>query len=328
MPTVALEDIEAEVRRALERHGASPDTAAAVAHAIRIAEQNGNKICGLYYLESYCQQLETGRVRGDVKPSVGHVRAGAVRVDGRHGFAQVAFRAGFETAVDSAQANGVCGYSIEHTHTCTSLGYFTEQFAARGLLAIGATNATPRVAAPGGSKRLLGTNPIAMAVPDSRGGVALQFDFSTSAVALGKITMAKAAGEPIPVGWALDSDGKPTTDPDAALAGSLVSAGGYKGFGIGLMVELLASALTGSRRSVDVPPLKAPDGPPHDLGQFYFVIDPSAYSGDGFYDHLVALAESVAADEGTRLPGSTRAAVDEVELESSVWDLTLRLAGS
>ncbi|MFW2382101.1 MAG: Ldh family oxidoreductase [Acidimicrobiales bacterium] len=328
MPTVALDDVEAQARTALERHGATPDTAAAVAHAIRIAEGNGNKICGLYYLESYCTQLETGRVRGDVQPIVSHERPGAVRVDARLGFAQVAFAAGLETAEASARANGICGYSIEHTHTCTSLGYFTEQFAARGLLAVGATNATARVAAPGGSTRLLGTNPIAMAVPDGRGAVAFQFDFSTSAVALGKITMAKAAGETIPLGWALDPDGQPTTDPDAALAGSLVSAGGYKGFGIGLMVELLASALTGSRRSVDVPPLKTPEGPPHDLGQFYLVIDPSAYSGDGFYAHLTSLAQSIASDEGTRLPGSTSLTPAAVELESSIWDLTLRLAGS
>ncbi len=328
MPTVALDDVQNHARRALELHGASPGAAEAVAHAIRVAERNGNRICGLYYLESYCQQLESGRVRGDVVPLVTIPRAGALRVDGGLGFAQVAFAAGFQAATDSAHINGICGMSIEHTHTCTSLGYFTEQFAAAGLMAIGATNATPRVAAPGGSKPILGTNPIAMAVPDNKGGVAFQFDFSTSAVALGKITMARAAGEPIPLGWALDVDGHPTTDPDAALAGSLVSAGGYKGFGIGLMVELLGSALTGSRRSEDVPPLKAPSGPPHDLGQFYIVIDPAAYSGEGFYDHLAALARSIALDAGTRLPGSEPVHSDAVELEEWIWDLTLRLAGS
>jgi (2R)-3-sulfolactate dehydrogenase (NADP+) len=328
MPTIALDDLEAEAGRALERHGATPTTAAAVAHAIRVAEQNQNRICGLFYLDSYCKQLEAGRVKGDAEPTVTNERPGAVRVDGKLGFAQVAFAAGFDAASDSALLNGICGYSVEHTHTCTSLGYFTEQFAAAGLLAIGATNATPRVAAPGGSKRLLGTNPIAMAVPDGHGGIAFQFDFSTSAVALGKITMAKAAGESIPLGWALDADGRPTSDPDLALGGSLVSAGGYKGFGIGLMVEILASALTGTRRSVDVPPLKAPEGPPHDLGQFYLVIDPSAYSDDGFYEHLAGLAESVAADEGTRLPGSRPRRTDLVEVEESTWNLTLKLAGS
>lgn len=328
MPTVSLDDIEAATLGALTGHGATPAIAAHVAAAVRAAEANGNKICGLYYLESYCRQLETGRLNGTVDPVVSVERPGAVRVDAGFGFAQSAFAAGFEAALDAARTTGICGYSIEHAHTCTAVGYFTEQFANAGMLAVGSTNATARVAPPGGSERLLGTNPIAMAVPDGNGGVAFQFDFSTSAVALGKITMAAAADEPIPLGWAVDADGEPTTDPHAALEGSLVSAGDYKGYGFGLMVELMAGALTGGRLSVDVPPLKAPDGPPHDLGQFYIVIDPQAYAGDGFYERLSGLAASVAAQPGARLPGANRPAVDAVELEDDVWALTRSLAGS
>ena len=327
MPLVDLDEIETVTAQALIRHGARDDVAHSVAQAVRVAEANGNRICGLYYLESYCRQLETGRVDGTAEPVVTVERPGAVRVDGRLGFAQPAFAAGLNTAVDSARTNGICGYAIEHTHTCTSLGYFTEQFARLDLLAVGATNATARVAPPGGATAVLGTNPVAMAVPDGAGGVAFQFDFSTSAVALGKITMAAAAGEPIPSGWAIDSDGHPTTDPQAALTGSLLSAGGYKGYGIGLLVEMLASAMTGTRASVDVPPLKTPDGPPHDLGQFYVVVDPGAYSADGFYDRLAALAEAIAGQPGARLPGADSPSVDRVELEDEVWDAALELAG-
>lgn len=328
MLRVSLDDVESTTRQALVRHGARADVAASVAQAVRIAEANGNKICGLYYLESYCSQLATGRVDGLAEPEVLIDRPGAVRVDGRYGFAQPAFDAGFPAAVEAARANGVCGYAVEHTHTATSLGYFTEQFAQAGLLAIGATNATARVSPPGGSTPILGTNPIAMAVPDGAGGVAFQFDFSTSAVALGKITMAAAAGEPIPLGWAVDADGQPTTDAKAALEGSLVSAGGYKGYGIGLLVEVLAAALTGSRLSAQVPALKAPDGPPHDLGQFYIVIDPTAYSGDGFYTQLTALAAAIAEQSGARLPGSGRASPEQIDLEPEVWKSAQQLAGA
>ena len=91
------------------------------------------------------------------------------------------------------------------------------------MIGFGLTNATPIVAPPGGKARIIGTNPIAFSAPDGVGGVAMQFDQSTTTVALGKITMAKAAGEAIPPGSALDKDGNPTTDPEAALAGSLVS---------------------------------------------------------------------------------------------------------
>ncbi len=122
---------------------------------------------------------------------------------------------------------------------------------------------------PGGKTRVIGTNPIAFSVPDGKGGIAMQFDQSTTTVALGKITMAKAAGQSIPEGWAVDAEGNPTTDPEAALKGSLVSMGGYKGWGFGLMAELLAAGMTGGVLSRDVKPLKAPEGPPHDLGQYY-----------------------------------------------------------
>lgn len=328
MVEINLDDIETTVDTALRRHGASEGVAGHVANAVRVAESNGNKICGLYYVESYCTQLTSGRVHGTVAPVVNTDRAGAVRVDAGLGFAQPAFAAGFDAAVEAARTNGICGYSIERAHTCTSLGYFTEQFARVGLLAIGATNASARVAPPGGSTPVLGTNPIAMAVPDGDGGVAFQFDFSTSAVALGKITMAAAAGESIPLGWAVDADGAPTTDPQAALKGSLVSAGDYKGYGIGLMVELLASALTGGRLSVDVPPLKTPEGLPHDLGQFYVVVDPEAYSGDGFYDHVGALMTSITAQPGARVPGADSERLLEVEIEDQVWAKIQELAES
>ena len=324
---LTLDEVEETTRRSLIRHGAGQDVSALVARAVRVAEGNGNRICGLYYLESYCLQLESGRIDGVAEPVVTNDRPGAVRVDGRLGFAQSAFAAGFPAAVDAARANGICGMSVEHTHTCTSLGYFTEQFAREGLLAIGATNASPRVSPPGGSVPVLGTNPIAMAVPDGDGGIALQFDFSTSAVALGKITMAAAAGEEIPLGWAVDAEGIPTSDPEAALAGSLVSAGGYKGYGISLMVELLAGAMTGCRLSADVPPLKTTDGQPHDLGQFYIVIDPTSYSGRGFHDRLKALGESITSQPGARLPGAGRVPSDPVTVEGPVWARVLELAG-
>jgi len=173
---------------------------------------------------------------------------------------------------------------------------------------------------------LLGTNPIAMSIPAKSGGIAFQLDQSTSAVALGKITMAAAAGESIPLGWAVDSNGEPTTDPKAALAGSLVSTGGYKGFGFGLMAEVLAAAITGSVNSLDVKGLKLPDGSPHDLGQFYFLVDPTAISGDGFWQRIDRLAEEISQQEGTRLPGTQRNTKDSVTISADVWALAQGLS--
>lgn len=324
MASVTLADIERTVQAALIRHGAGAFAAAEVARAVARAEATGNRICGLYYLESYCTQLQTGRVKGDVVPVVSAVRPAAIHVDALMGFAQPAFAYGLAPALDGARQFGVATLAVGHAHTCTSLGYFTEQIAQAGLIGIGMTNASPIVAPPGGKSRMIGTNPIAFSVPDGQGGLAMQFDQSTTTVALGKITMAKAAGEMIPEGWALDADGHPTTDPTAALAGSLVSMGGHKGWGFGLMAELLAAGMTGGVLSRDVKPLKAPEGPPHDLGQFYILIDPSTSSA--FVERLDALAELVGTDEDGRMPGQNRIIHDPADVDPVAWAQAQELA--
>lgn len=325
MADIDLNDIETRTTAALIRHGAAPWIAAEVARAVRAAESIGNRICGLYYLESYCQQLRSGRVNGTVEPEVTQPRPAAIMVDARMGFAQPAFARGIDRAAAAARDNGVASLAIGHAHTCTSLGYFTEQIARRGLIGLGMTNASPIVAAPGGKTRVIGTNPIAFSVPDGQGGLAMQFDQSTTVVALGKITMAKAAGQPIPLGWALDAQGNPTTDPEAALGGSLVSIGGAKGWGFGLMAELLAAGMTGGVVSRDVKPLKAPDGPPHDLGQYYLLMDPDL-SG-AFFDRLAQVAEAATTDPGARMPGQGKRSCDSVTVPDALWAQVCDLAG-
>lgn len=326
--TVTLQEIERATHAALVANGASDWIAAEVARAVRKAEATGNLICGLYYLESYCLQLVSGRVSGSAEPVVSKPRPASVMVDAKFGFAQPAFSRGFETAVKTARETGTASLAVCHAHTCTSLGYFTEQFAEAGLIGIGFTNASAVVSPPGGNKAVLGTNPIAMAIPGRNGGIAFQFDQSTSAVALGKITMAKEAGETIPLGWAVDADGNPTTDPAEALKGSLVSTGGYKGYGFGLMAEVLASAMTGSVNSLDVKGLKLKDGPPHDLGQFYMVLDPKTYSGDIFWDRIDRLASAINEQENARLPGANRILPEAVSIDEALWEKVLKLAGN
>ncbi|CUH81467.1 Ldh family oxidoreductase [Tropicibacter naphthalenivorans] len=324
MPIVSVLDIAQQSRAAMLAHGASPTVAREMSRAIAWAEARGNRICGLYYLESYCQQMKTGRVDGQAVPQVHHPRPAEIVVDARHGFAQPAFSAGLDAALQAAKDNGIARLGIINAHTCTALGYFTKRIALGGCIGVGFTNASPIVAPPGGKTRVIGTNPIAFAVPDGNGAVSMMFDQATTTVALGAVTMAKAAGEPIPEGWALDKDGAPTTDPDAALQGSLCSAGGYKGWGFGLMSEVLAACLLGGTLSKDVAPLKAPDGAPHDLAHSFVLIHPSDAT---FFDRMRTLAQAVAADEGCRMPGQDKLPKEAVEVPDALWALVQRLAG-
>jgi len=315
---VFVSEIEEVAKSAMIAHGAAPWQAGEVARAVARAESFGNVICGLYYLESYCTQLASGRVDGQVEPVISRPKSGTVIADARFGFAQPAFTRGLPRAVDAARETGVATLAVAHAHTCTSLGFFTEQIAQMGLVGIGFTNASPVVAPPGGKAAVLGTNPISMSVPN--GG--MHWDFSTSAVALGKITMAKAAGEKIPLGWAVDADGQPTTDPEAALGGALVSAGGYKGWGFGLMAEVLAAGMTGSVNSLDVSGLKLAEGNPHDLGQFYILMEPSA----DFAARLTRVADAVAAQDGARIPGQNREPMGEIDVPDALWTASRALS--
>ncbi|MEM6479005.1 MAG: Ldh family oxidoreductase [Pseudomonadota bacterium] len=320
---ISISEIEETARQALENAGALPWIAQSVAAAVAHSEAHGNVICGLYYLDSYALQLASGRVKGDVEPQVRRPKPGALLVDAGFGFAQPAFARGLPEALEIAERQGIALFSVAHAHTCTSLGYFTEQIARQGCIAFGFTNASAIVSPPGGSGRVLGTNPIAFSVPGAE-GLALHYDSSTSAVALGKITMAKAANEPIPEGWAVDANGAPTTDASAALEGSLVSAAGPKGWALGLMVEVMAAALTGSVGSLGVSGLKRADGPPHDLGQTYLIADKAVFS-ERFEQDLTALFEATQA-AGGRFPGAGRAPVTEVDVPDPLWERALLLA--
>ena len=324
MPNINVKEILNVSKSALVQHGSDDWVAAHVAEAIAASESVGNRICGLYYLESYCEQLISGRVCGRASPEVHLVRPSSVYVDAKDGFSQPAFSKGLPKVLKVAQENGIASLSIGRAHTCTSLGFFTKKIAQAGFLGLGFTNASPIVAPPGGKSRIIGTNPIAFSVPDGNGGVAMQFDQSTTTVALGKITMAKAAGKSIPEGWALDKDGKPTTNPEDAIQGTLVSSGGYKGWGFGLMAEILVAGMTGGRISKNVAPLKAKEGEPHNLGQFYIVIDPA--SGASFYNRLEELTAIISAEEGTRMPGQYTIPKAEVDVPNDLWDLAISLS--
>lgn len=321
--TVTIPEIEAAAQAALRAFGAGAWQAQEVARAVARAEATGNIICGLYYLESYCIQLKSGRVDGTVEPQVTAPRPGVVHSNAQHGFAQPAFARALPQAVAAARTNGIACLMVAQSHTCTSVGFFTEQIAAEGLIGIGMTNASAIVSGPGGKTPVLGTNPIAITLPGPD-APRMHADFSTAAVALGKITMAKAAGEPIPLGWALNAEGQPTTDPEAALQGSLVSAASYKGWALGLLVEALAVGLTGSVSSLNVKGLKAADGPPHRLGQTYLLIDPGV--SEGWEARIETLLSEAAQDPHVRIPGAPRRETTTVAVAPELWTRVTALA--
>jgi (2R)-3-sulfolactate dehydrogenase (NADP+) len=306
--TLSLDEIEAMALAALLAAGAGPTQAKAMAGAVRGAEADGIRSHGLPYVPIYAEHVQCGKVDGKAEPTLSHPRPGALLVDAKTGFAHPAIDAGFPALIEAARANGVAVLTIRNSYNCGVLGHHVERLAKSGMLAIGNTNAPASIAPFGGIKPVIGTNPMAMAAPDGAGGAAFVIDQSASVVAKSEVMGHARDGKPIPEGWALDAEGNPTTDPKAALdGGTMAPSGGYKGFGMGLMVETMAAALAGATLGKDASPFSGTKGGPPMTGQAFIAIDPGAYS-DVFSDRIKDLTEAILAQPGTRLPGARRAA--------------------
>jgi (2R)-3-sulfolactate dehydrogenase (NADP+) len=227
-------------------------------------------------------------------------------VDAKTGFAHPAIDAGFKELIPLVKANGCVGLTISNSYNCGVLGYHVERLAEAGLVGIGFTNSPASIAPVGEKKPVIGTNPFALAVPDSTGGAAFVLDQSASVVAKSEIMMRAREGNSIPEGWALDAEGQSTTDPEIALKGSMAPSGGYKGFGTGLLVEVMAAALSGAVLGLQASPFSGTAGGPPRTGQCFIAFDPDAYSGAEFYERISTLADAIESQDGARLPGDRR----------------------
>lgn len=305
MNMLTLDEVEDLSRRMLVRAGASALQADATARSIRAAEAEGIRTVGLSYLPTYCDHVTCGKVVGDAMPTVERPRAATVVVDAHHGFSHPAFEAGAGALVDAARECGVAIMAIRHSYSAGVLGWFVEHLAEHGLVALMFANSSALMAPAGGSKPFFGTNPIAWAAPRAT-GAPIVADLSSSAVAWVRVNAAAQAGEPIPLGWALDADGRPTTDAQAALAGSMAPAAGHKGSALALLVDIMSGGVAGSNFSFEASGFGGNEGGPPDVGQVILAIDPLATMGPAFTERIEVELQALVAQPGVRLPGDRR----------------------
>lgn len=303
---LSLQEVEQLAKDALRGAGASDEAAASVARSTYAAERDGIRSHGLLYVPIYCEHVRCGKVDGQAVPDVTRAAASAIRVDAGSGFAHPAIDAGFEALTAAAGETGCAALTVYNSYNCGVLGYHVERLAEAGFLGLGFTNAPASIAPAGGKTKVIGTNPFGVGVPDGKGGAAMVIDQSASVIAKSEITMRAREGMAIPEGWALDPEGKPTTDPSVALQGTMVPSGGYKGFGVGLLVELLAAALSGATLGKDASPFAGTAGGPPRTGQCFIAVNPDPMSGGGFAERVQGLVEAITAQKGARLPGARR----------------------
>ena len=307
MPRLPLDEARSLAAAALERAGAHPRMAAATAAALVAAEAEGQSGHGLSRIAQYAAFLRNGRADGSAEPAIVAQRGGAVLVDARHGLAYPALTLAMEEVAARAASHGIAFAGITNSHHSGAMGLPVAALARRGLVALAFTNSPAAMPVPGGRRALMGTNPVAAAFP-RRGADPLVIDMALSEVARGKIMVAAKEGRPIPEGWALDAEGKPTTDARAALSGAMLAMGGTKGALLALVVELLCVALTGAAFGFEADSFFEEEGNRPRLGQAILAVDPGALAGQGVYlDRIEALLAAMQADPDVRLPGSRRA---------------------
>ncbi len=306
MPALSLSEAQDLVAAALVRCRTGEDNARSVARALVAAEADGLKGHGLSRVPTYAAQAKAGKVDGFAVPALSRLRPGVVAIDAAHGFAYPALDAAVAALPEAARAQGLAAAAIRRSHHCGAAGHPVERLAEAGLVALLFANTPAAIAPWGGAKAVFGTNPIAFAcpLPDAP---PIVVDLSVSKVARGNILAAKQKGEAIPAGWALDEAGRPTTDPEAALKGTMLPLGDAKGTALALMIELLAAGLTGANFAAEASSFLDAEGPPPGTGQLILAFDPGAFGGGPA--RFAALARAIADQPGARPPGARRLAL-------------------
>ena len=246
------------------------DSADLVATALGASNLRGVDSHGFQLLPFYIQQVRDGNV--DIKTQ-GHVaseNATCLTYDGENGIGQVIARNCCGHAIRIAKEHGIAAVVARESNHFGAAAFWAQRMSAAGLIGIVMCNASPLVAPWQGKEKRFGTNPICMALP---GPDQWLLDMATTTVAMGKIFKASLSGEPsIPAGWAIDKNGVPTTDTAAAMEGWPMPLGGYKGYGLAMMVEILCAVLSGGAMSLELGGIRIKDRPMR-VSQFFMAID-------------------------------------------------------
>jgi (2R)-3-sulfolactate dehydrogenase (NADP+) len=333
VPQVSLEQLHDLAQRALARAGAHAEMAAATARALVYADARGLSSHGVARIPQYAAHLKNGRADGSARPKITAAKGGAVLVDAASGLAFGACALAVHEAIRRARDLGVAYAGVTNSHHFGVAGYHLEAVGAASFVGMAFGNSPAAMPAAGGSRPIFGTNPIAAIFPRPH-AAPLLIDLSLSGVARGKLMIAAKEGKPIPLGWALDEAGKPTTDPKAGLEGSMLPLGGAKGAMLALVVELLVTALTGAAIGFEATSFFVDEGNRPRLGQAFLVIDPAALSGRVVYDERIeTLIAAMTEDPAVRLPGDRRyvlaakAAKEGVAIPAALHRQLIELAG-
>lgn len=295
--------------RALVGLGLAPTDAADAARILVLGDLFGVHTHGVSRLESYGERLAAGGIDAKAEVKLERVAPAIVKVDGGNGVGTLVGYRALESAMQLAREFGIAVAFVRNSNHFGAIGPYSLIAAEAGFASIIGSNSSTTIAPTGGREAKLGNSPVAFGIPNPEGRPVI-LDMAVSVVARAKIRDALKRGESIPDTWATDRDGKATTDPKAALDGFLLPIGGYKGYGLALIVDLLAGLLSGAAYLTHVSSWIDEPGAPQDLGHFFILIDtrhlgPSPWLAERMKDFAGILHSTPPADASkpVMLPG-------------------------
>lgn len=266
MATLNSEEIYSIVKESLRAVGTSKAAAEAVAETTCQAELRGISSHGLQMIPVYVERILEGGIQGNAEPTVSTGGDNIHIVDGNGCCGQLAAKRAMELVIEEVKKNRVSVVGVKNANHCGMLAYYTENISKEYSIAFMCTNTNPNVAAFGGAEKVLGTNPFSVALPWDKESIVI--DMATTSIAKGKIYEYAMKGINIPEGYALDKDGKSTTDANEALNGTLLPFGGHKGYALSILVEILAGVITGGGFSKSVFSLHSDISKQQNVGMF------------------------------------------------------------
>lgn len=324
MSTIEREELLALCDRALLAAGAGQENARVLAQATVEAEQVGNRAVGVAHLFDYLDGYRKGRIAADASPSVRRPAPAVIDIDADNGLAQAAYHAAFQDFTDAVSDAGVAALWIRQSYTCGELGYYARRLAQQGFVAMATANSPALMSIGGSPERVLGTNPLAFGIPRP-GTLPLVIDQASSSTAFVNIRRAADAGDPIPEGWALNTQGKPTTDANEAVQGTLLPFGSHRGGNVALLVEILAT-LSGASFSMDAAPFDRGSESP-DIGVFVLGINPGNFAGS--LERLAKQFGRLQDEHQVRLPAlEVTELPNQLELDPAILERLRTAAGA
>lgn len=290
--------------RVLRAAGVDERESRVVADNLITANMRGIDSHGIIRLPLYAERLEAGLIAARTEVSVVRQTPGTCVLDAHNGWGAVAGLAGMREAIARARQVGTGVAVVRRSNHFGIAAYYAREALAANMIGVAMTNASPSMSPWGGRQPYFGTNPICVAVP-AGGERPVIYDGATSVVAIGKLVLAAKKGEQIPPAWAVDREGRPTTDPRAAVdAGNLMPMGGYKGYGFALMVDVLSGILAGAAFGPHISSLRKLDAP-QDVGHFFAALDIAAFTDPAaFQSEMERMVREIR--ESPRAPGSER----------------------